>query len=217
MIHDQKTLLNIAATCQATNALGPGMRSAVWVQGCPFRCLGCISPEWIPNRIERQVTPQDLADELLSDPSVTGITISGGEPMLQAAGLAETARIIRTIKEVSIICFTGFRYEELLRQPPSPGVHKLLQQIDVLIDGPFITGLNDNRGLRGSTNQQIYYLSSRLASYYLEENPRRAEIHIQNGQAFLVGVPPRGMGAAFSSALHDLDKSDFRMVAYERT
>jgi pyruvate-formate lyase-activating enzyme len=39
--------LNIAATCQATYALGPGLRSAVWVQGCPFRCPGCISPDWV--------------------------------------------------------------------------------------------------------------------------------------------------------------------------
>jgi anaerobic ribonucleoside-triphosphate reductase activating protein len=209
--------LNIAATCQATYALGPGLRSAAWVQGCPFRCPGCISPDWIPNHPARRMSSQDLADELLRDPSVTGITFSGGEPMQQASGLAETIRLIRRRRDVSVICFTGYRYEVLIQQPPSPGVKLLLAQVDVLIDGPYIAGLNENRGLRGSANQRIFYLTSRLTAYFLEETPRRAEIQIQEGQAFLVGVPPRGMNAAFSSALHHLESTDFRMVSYERT
>jgi anaerobic ribonucleoside-triphosphate reductase activating protein len=209
--------INVAATCPSTYALGPGLRSAVWVQGCPFRCVGCISPEWIPARPARHMTPKELAFELLADPAVTGITLSGGEPMQQAAGLAETVRLIRHQRDVSIICFTGYQYEFLVTSPPSAGVNLLLAQIDVLIDGPFVAGLNENRGLRGSTNQRIFFLSSRLSSYFLEETPRRAEIQIQDGQAFLVGIPPRGMSSAFSSALHQLELSDLRMVAYERT
>jgi anaerobic ribonucleoside-triphosphate reductase activating protein len=211
-----KNNLNIAATCQSTHALGPGLRSVVWVQGCPFSCRGCISPDWIPNRLARRMTPEELSEDLLSDPAVTGITISGGEPMQQAAGLAETVRLIRRRREVSIICFTGYRYEDLFDRPPTTGINLLLAQIDVLIDGPYIASSNENRGLRGSSNQRIFYLSSRLSSYFLEESPRRAEIQIQDGQAFLVGVPPRGMNAAVSSALHQLEVADFRMVAHER-
>ena len=208
--------LNIAATCQATYALGPGLRSAVWVQGCPFRCPGCISPDWVKERPAQRFSPQELAQELLTDPSVTGITFTGGEPMQQAAGLAETARIIRRARDVSIICFTGYRYEELIKKPPASGVALLLSELDVLIDGPYLAGLNENRGLRGSSNQRIYYLTDRLSNYYLEETPRRAEIQIHEGQAFLVGVPPRGMSAAFSSALHNLETADLKMVTYER-
>jgi anaerobic ribonucleoside-triphosphate reductase activating protein len=208
--------LNIAATCQATYALGPGLRSVVWVQGCPFRCPGCVSPDWVTEKPAHRITPQELANELLSDPSVTGITFSGGEPMQQAAGLAETARLIRRARDVSIICFTGYRYEELMKKPISTGVSMLLSELDVLIDGPYLAGLNENRGLRGSSNQRIYYLTDRLSTYFLEESPRRAEIQIQEGQAFLVGVPPRGMSAAFSNALHSLETADFKMVNYER-
>jgi anaerobic ribonucleoside-triphosphate reductase activating protein len=211
------TTLNIAATCQATYALGPGLRSAAWVQGCPFRCTGCISPDWIQDISARRMTPQELADELLEDPHVTGVTFSGGEPMQQAAGLAETVRLARKQRDISVVCFTGYRYEELVQKSPVPGVGAFLGEIDVLIDGPFIAGLNENRGLRGSANQRIYYLTNRLASYFLEETPRRAEIQIQDGQVFLVGIPPRGMNAAFASALYKLEKSDFRMIAYERT
>jgi anaerobic ribonucleoside-triphosphate reductase activating protein len=136
--------------------------------------------------------------------------------MQQAAGLAETARIIRSARDVSIICFTGYRYEELIKKPPASGVALLLSELDVLIDGPYLAGLNENRGLRGSSNQRIYYLTDRLSNYYLEETPRRAEIQIHEGQAFLVGVPPRGMSAAFSSALQNLETADLKMVTYER-
>jgi anaerobic ribonucleoside-triphosphate reductase activating protein len=209
--------INVAATCQSTYALGPGLRSAIWVQGCPFNCSGCISPDWIPDRPARILTPTELANELLVDPAVTGITISGGEPLQQAAGLAETVRLIRHQRDVSVICFTGYLYEELLRAPHSNGINLLLAQIDVLIDGPYIANLNENRGLRGSTNQRMIFLSSRLSSYFLEEIPRRAEIQIQQGQAFLVGIPPKGMNAAFSSAIHQLETSEYRMVTYERT
>jgi anaerobic ribonucleoside-triphosphate reductase activating protein len=213
---DSRMELNIAATCQATYALGPGLRSAVWVQGCPFRCPGCISPDWVTEKSAHIITPQELAHELLSDPSVTGITFSGGEPMQQAAGLAETARLIRRARDVSIICFTGYRFEELMKKPLSRGVTMLLSELDVLIDGPYLAGLNENRGLRGSSNQRIYYLTDRLSTYFLEESPRRAEIQIQEGQAFLVGVPPRGMSAAFSTALQSLETADYKMVNYER-
>ena len=82
-------MLNIAATCSATCVLGPGRRAVAWVQGCPFRCSGCVAPEWIPEVPAERLTPVQLAARLLVDPNVDGLTFSGGEPMAQAAGLAE--------------------------------------------------------------------------------------------------------------------------------
>lgn len=49
--------LNVAATRVGTRTLGPGVRSVVWVQGCPFHCLGCLAPEWIPNAPRAGHTP----------------------------------------------------------------------------------------------------------------------------------------------------------------
>lgn len=43
-------MINVAEICLGTRALGPGLRSALWVQGCPFRCPGCVAPDWIPDR-----------------------------------------------------------------------------------------------------------------------------------------------------------------------
>lgn len=195
--------LNVAATRIGTEALGPGLRSVLWVQGCPFDCAGCMSPEWIPDRPARQAEPAALVAELLSDPRVDGLTFSGGEPMRQAAGLAEVARLARREREVSVICFTGYRLERLRAAPPSPGVPALLAAVDVLIDGRYVAALDDGRGLRGSTNQRIHHLTRRLADcgYDFAHRPRTAEIAISGPEALLVGVPPNGLLAAFDRAV----------------
>ncbi|MCJ7622903.1 MAG: radical SAM protein, partial [Anaerolineaceae bacterium] len=140
--------LNVAATCSETRALGPGLRAVVWVQGCPFNCTNCISPDW--REISRKVLyyPQELSAKLLMNADISGLTISGGEPMLQAEGLAETIRLIRTQRDIDVICFTGYRYEHLLEMKSKPGIRRLLQEIDVLIDGEYRESENIDTGLR---------------------------------------------------------------------
>lgn len=184
--------LNVASTWPSTTSLGPGTRAVVWVQGCPFQCPGCVSPDWIPFHKAREVTPAVLAKELLADPNVTGLTFSGGEPMMQAAGLAEVIRLARRERDLSLICFSGFKLERLRSRPPSPGVDDLLAEIDVLIDGPYVAALNDNRGLRGSSNQRVHYLTDRLqhSDYDFEGKARQAEVHVHADSVTMVGVPP---------------------------
>ena len=186
-------LLNIAATLAATQALGPGLRAAVWVQGCPFRCAGCIAPNWIPLRPARQVAPEALADELLANTRLTGLTISGGEPMLQAHGLAALIRAGRRRLPLDVIVFTGYTLAQLRRMPPGSGIPGLLDLIDVLIDGPYLAEQNDNLGLRGSSNQVIHYLTDRLRGAGLEALPRRVEVLVKDGELMFVGVPPLGV------------------------
>ncbi len=186
-------LLNIAATCTATHALGPGVRAVVWVQGCPHACPGCLAPDWIPMRPARCVAPEDLVTEVLAHPQVTGLTFSGGEPMMQAVGLARLIRLARQQRPLSLICFSGFTLAQLRSDPPGPGVADLLGETDVLIDGRYIAAQNDNRGLRGSRNQHIHYLTDRLAAFNFAAEPRQVEIQVGNGHALLVGVPPHGV------------------------
>jgi anaerobic ribonucleoside-triphosphate reductase activating protein len=195
----QQMALKVAETCVGTRSLGPGLRSVAWVQGCPFHCQGCIAPEWIPMRAARGVRPADLAAELLAHPGVTGFTFSGGEPMAQAAGLAEVISIGRQQRDLTLICFTGYRLDELRDRPPGLGVADLLAQTDVLIDGRYVGSRNDGRGMRGSSNQQVHMLTSRLAhaAAELSGGPRRAEIRLRGRSALLVGVPGREVAEAF--------------------
>ncbi|MFB6878019.1 4Fe-4S single cluster domain-containing protein [Streptomyces sp. NPDC056323] len=197
------TALNVAATRVGTEVLGPGVRSVLWVQGCPLSCAGCMAPDWIPFRPARSAEPLELAEELLADPRVEGLTFSGGEPMEQAAGLAEVVRAARAVRDVSVICFTGHRLERLRSRPPNPGVRRLLDETDVLIDGPYVAALDDGRGLRGSSNQRVHLLTARYADggYDFEGRPRAAEIAVSGPQALLVGVPPPGLIGAFDHAV----------------
>lgn len=196
-------VLNIAATCTATRALGPGLRAVAWVQGCPFRCPGCIAPEWIPEEAAELVTPAVLARRLLSDPRVEGLTFSGGEPMQQAAGLAETVASARQKRDLSLICFTGYRWERLCERPPNPGVPRLLAEIDVLIDGLYLHARDDDRGLRGSANQRVIHLTDRLCdiSFDFEARPREVEVRLLSDSIQMIGLPTRATTAALDSIM----------------
>ena len=182
----------------------------VWVQGCPFRCKGCLAPDWIPPRRARLVEPAALAGEVVADPRITGLTFSGGEPMLQAAALAEMVRLARRERDLSLICFTGFRLERLRTRPPEPGVPGLLASVDVLIDGLYVAARDNGRGLRGSDNQQVHHLTNRLAfsGYDFTGGPRMVELDVTGREAMLIGVPPPGALDAFDTAV---DRSRRRM------
>jgi anaerobic ribonucleoside-triphosphate reductase activating protein len=145
------------------------------------------------------VRPEVLAAEIAANPMITGLTFSGGEPMAQAAGLAEVARSARRLRDLSVVCFTGYRLENLRRRPPSVGVAELLDEVDVLIDGQYVAARNDNRGLRGSSNQRIHHLTERLVGegYDFATRQRTAEIRVAADGLVLVGVPTLPLLSAF--------------------
>lgn len=183
--------INVAMMHIDCDILGPDKRALVWVQGCRKRCKGCMSPEW--RRLKRAflIPPEDLARRIL-DADVDGVTISGGEPMLQAAGLFRCLYLVRQAKrETSVICFTGYTVEELEQSPPGPGVHDLLGQCDLLIDGRYIPALNNARGMRGSTNQRFHFLTDRLIGEYTDifEGARKSNVLLFGESAVLIGVP----------------------------
>ena len=89
------------------------------------------------------------------------VTFSGGDPMFQAAGFAELARAIHQRTNKDIWCFTGFAYESLITQEQ----RELLEQVDVLVDGPYIEKLRDPDLLfRGSSNQRLIDVQASLYS-----------------------------------------------------
>lgn len=185
--------LNIAALCVGTYALGPGFRSVVWVQGCPFNCVGCLSPDWIPIKPAHEVSIPALVETLLSYRNIDGLTFSGGEPFLQAEGLDSLIRAARKRRELNLIVYTGFKIADLRKLDPKYHALDLLDQTDVLIDGNYIRALDDNRGMRGSSNQRIHYLTDRLKGVDFENSPRETEIHVRDGELLFVGVPPHNI------------------------
>lgn len=77
---------------------------------------------------------------------------------MQAKGLAEVASFAKSIG-LTVMVFTGYIYEECIKNP-LPGVNHLLENTDVLIDGPFVKEKYDTkRNWAGSLNQRFIYLS----------------------------------------------------------
>lgn len=198
-----ETMLNVAAVLVGTTVLGPGWRTAVWVQGCPFHCRGCIAPDWTAMKTASAFTVEDLARVALSDERIDGLTLSGGEPMLQAIALAEFVAAVRRQREINVICYSGYKRELLQSESAPAGAQALLDQVDVLIDGLYVETLNDNRGLRGSSNQRIHHITGKLAHFNFETAPRQVEIQIRSGYALAAGLPPR----SFSNVLNDAIRS----------
>lgn len=204
-------MLNIASICPATRALGPGRRFVIWVQGCPFSCAGCVSPDWIPIETANVVAIEELARRITADDALEGITISGGEPALQSRELASLLSAVKAVRpHLSAIAFSGFTLEHLQRKvADDEGVAEFLGHLDVLIDGLYVEALNDGMGLRGSSNQRVHFLTDRYAGREAEftSGQRQVEVHLLKDELLMVGVPTREAFAAFLSAAGELRKS----------
>lgn len=200
--------LNIAQICPETHALGPGKRFVIWVQGCPFNCLECVAPDWIPIATKRATDVADLVAGITRIEGLEGLTISGGEPFLQAEGLAELICLVRKRRPgISTIAFSGFTFEQLQKKALSdPSIADLLSQLDVLIDGLYRADLNDNRGLRGSSNQRVHFLTPRYLELrdYFESRPREVELHFLSNELLMVGVPTTNSLETFHSLSRNL-------------
>ena len=129
--------------------------------------------------------------------------------MEQAGGLTVLIQLARQRKDLDLICFTGYRYEHLLRNPPNKGIPELLAQVDVLVDGPFVQSLNDSVGLRGSSNQRVIHLTSKLKGYELEAQKREVEITITNGELALMGIPTPNVLDAIERANTNIERMEY--------
>jgi len=202
-------LLNVAQICPATYTLGPGKRFAIWVQGCPFSCAGCLAPDWIPFKTANVVDVEMLGRQIVATPDLEGLTISGGEPMMQAQALAELVDYVSKVKpHLSVLVFSGFKLSDLRKKAYSDqGIAALLERIDVLIDGLYIENLNDGRGLRGSSNQTVHLLSERYVhvTEQLNDGARKTEMHLMLAEILLVGVPSAKSLQSFHMVLEKLD------------
>ncbi|MGB3204165.1 MAG: 4Fe-4S single cluster domain-containing protein [Crinalium sp.] len=163
-------LLNVASWLPRSRANGPGTRMVLWLQGCPFRCLGCQNPDYLDFRIN-QVLTVDWVWQVFQQLPVTGISFSGGEPFAQAVALAELACRVQDIGK-TVVCWTGYRLEQL-QSEKILGAKNLLAHTDLLIDGQFIQSQADDSTLRGSKNQRLYFLSGRITAADLTNIPRQ--------------------------------------------
>ena len=188
---EETELLRIFLRRSPVSVLGLGKRAVIWVQGCHHACKGCIVPEsWDVNGGEA-IAISDLATWILEQPDLEGITLSGGEPMLQSAELIKLIDTVQSQRDIGILCYTGYRLEYLQQQGTS-AQKALLDRLDLLIDGLYVESLHGDLLWRGSTNQRLLPLSDRYreALQTLPDRSAGLEIHTDpDGSFFLAGVP----------------------------
>lgn len=187
-------IINYSHYVTNTNLLGPYQRSVLWVQGCCFSCKGCIAPEMQKSGGYFEST-NIIADVLLSDKNIEGVTLSGGEPFLQADAVSELIEKMKQKRDIGIIVYSGFTFEELKNKSVNNNsIQKLLLMTDILIDGRYIQELDDNIAYRGSSNQSIICLSERykdIAEDYYTKTARKAELRVDKHKLTLIGVPSK--------------------------
>ena len=89
--------------------------------------------------------------------------------------------------------YTGYTLEEL-QQKNNQEVIKLISLCDLVIDGRYIAELNNNLGLRGSTNQNVNQITTRYKNFVetvYKETARQIEIQYNEKEIKIIGLPDK--------------------------
>ena len=153
--------IRIAGTVNDSIVDGPGLRFSVFTQGCPHHCPGCHNPETHDPMGGREADTEEIIAKMKKNPLLSGLTLSGGDPMMQPAACAEIAKAAHA-SGLNVWTYTGYTWEKLMEEN-DPDRMELLRQSDVLVDGPFILA---QRSLEldfcGSKNQRLIDVAASL-------------------------------------------------------
>ena len=145
--------IRIAGLVPESYVDGEGIRYSVFMQGCLRNCKGCHNPETHALYGGKIIDTAEIITEIKKNPLLTGITLTGGEPLLQIAPALELAKAAKNLG-LDVWLYTGYKFEEI----PSDA-DELLKFVDVVVDGEYIEELRDlELEFRGSRNQRVIYL-----------------------------------------------------------
>ena len=139
---------------------GPGMRYVLFMQGCQHYCPDCQNKHTWSLKDGMDISCKTIIKHIKKSPFIDGITISGGEPFLQAEALLFLLNKIKEdseLKDMNILVYTGYTLKEL-QNMDNYYINNILNIIDYLIDGKFEKDNFTNKLYIGSFNQKIYDL-----------------------------------------------------------
>lgn len=136
---------------------GDGVRVVIFFSGCNHHCKGCHNPEthdFNAGRLFSTELQKQIAEYVRETPFISGVTLSGGDPMYSAESIIPFLKELKSLSPASTVwVYSGFTYEEITADP---SMRELLGMCDVLVDGPFILEQRDiTLSYRGSRNQRI--------------------------------------------------------------
>ncbi len=169
--------------------LGYGIRIGIWTIGCPRRCFNCSNPELQNTDAARDISIDDIVSVVRKyADKIDGVTITGGDPFFQPSELRILTEKLDTLGIDDILIYTGYTLEEIKN---SSELSPVLKYTGVLIDGEYIDAMNDNLGIRGSSNQKIHILKDNLIGRYVGADccERKSSIINSGGKVMAVGIP----------------------------
>lgn len=142
--------MRVLRVVDGTSVDGPGLRTSIYLAGCDHHCPGCHNPSSWDFSGGEEVTVEELVAHIVENDF--DVTLTGGDPLYQLDGVLELAQAVKSLGK-NLWCYTGFTFEQLASHP---AMSRLLDWIDVLVDGPFVMDLRDTDLLfRGSSNQRL--------------------------------------------------------------
>jgi len=157
------TTIKVSGIIKESIVDGPGIRLIVFSQGCKHNCKGCHNPQTHSFENGKIINIEDILDMIKKNPLLDGVTFSGGDPFEQAESFAELGKKVKKLG-LNIVTYTGYTYEEILRQIDiKRGWKDLFYVTDILIDGPFeINKKSLELKFKGSSNQRIIDIKESL-------------------------------------------------------
>lgn len=151
-------------------ANGPGVRVSVFVSGCTHHCKDCFNPETWDFHYGSPFGEGEITAILghLAPAHIKGLSVLGGEPFEpenQSAVLELIRRVRETYPHKDVWCYSGYLFENLRDGKVGQYSRQLLEQLDVLVDGPFVTEKKSlSLRFRGSENQRLIDVPASLAA-----------------------------------------------------
>lgn len=135
---------------------GPGIRLAVFSQGCRHNCLECHNLETHSFQGGYLIAIDEIIELIKKNPLLDGVTFSGGDPFEQAELFGILGEKVHELG-LNTVTYTGYTYEEILSGlEHNKGWSTLLYNTDILIDGKFDKNKRKpDLRFRGSTNQRV--------------------------------------------------------------
>lgn len=169
--------------------LGYGTRFGIWTIGCHRCCPNCSNPELREANIDKSVEISSvlhLIDQYKG--KIDGVPITGGDPFIQSGALVELLVGIEKLQIYDTLVYTGYTIDEIKSDSI---MRQALTHIGILIDGPYIDALNDNKSIRGSSNQHIMVLRKPLADRYkdVDEWERKSQTVYTDNCLYSIGIP----------------------------
>ena len=135
---------------------GPGLRYSIYTQGCPHHCAGCHNPESWAMEAGEVTTIGALVDDIQKNQLIHNVTISGGDPFVQAKSVSLLVKELKT-NGYTVWIYSGWTLEELTEMAKKrDSIDDILNSVDVLVDGKFIESQKSlELKWKGSSNQRV--------------------------------------------------------------